>query len=1657
MELYNHNGAPAAPTGLLEQARHLSQLGRYLDLQALLPELQQHADMEARVLAARAIGHLGARRRSEALHLQLWRHDRSSARAMVEMLRAVVYRRGAYQGWRLMNSLQLPGDAGDEVAADWHSLTAFMLGSMRLFDESEQSFAAACRLRPDESWIHVEWSYVCELRDRYDEALEHAGRALQLRPGARSALLALSRIQMLVGREDEAMAMLEQALPATQAASLAMALFELQFERGLHREAEASLALARAWSPLADKTVRPWLEARHADVALALGRYDEAREHAVRAGGPFYEDLARRLATGDVGGRRVELPVGFVRQHYNTCAPATLATLCRYWGHDAQHLEIAEQICYDGTPHHNERRWVEEQGLEAREFTVDWDSARALIDAGVPFTLTTVFPGSGHLQAVIGYDALRGTLLIRDPFKRTFTEFEARSLFDSHRSSGPRGMLLLPPRELARIAAIELPDGALWDAHHQVMRALSRHRRGEAEAAVLALNARHATHRLALSARRAMASYDGDRQSELSCVEALLEQFPDDANLRLAKAGLLGLLASRAQQQAWLQHIASGVAADPVALTRHADFLLDDGRELGNAVRLYERALSLNPGLASAWSGLASARWQAGDRKAARFLSRAGACLEETNEGLAETHFRTCRFLGEAQAGLDFLRERARRLRGKAAGPVMTLFIQLEQLERTAEAFEMLEAAIQRRPADGDLLLFGADARLRYGQREQALALLVRAEPVANRVAWLKLKARWLREDGQPQQALVQAREACLLEPLDAGAHRLVATLLHQCEGRAAALAHLRAMAEGQQHRLDLQELFIGWLGADEREEAVRVLQRLLQVNPTHAWAHRELATKLALERQFEPAWASAQAALAVAPHQSSTHSTLGFVRLREGRLDEARAHLRDALVLSVDNDYAIGTLVEVEQTHLERVAALEFVRGELKRQVTLGDGLLTFWECAQHVLEPAELRAMLEDMHRTRPDLWQAWAALGMQLVRDGEHPRAIDWFQQAIERFSLLPRLHFEKARAQALCGEREAARASLRDALAINPVWSKAVRLFVETVMDEGRGFERALEVLEAALHRTPEDTELQAQRAQVRRRMGQSPQALEDLRAALRLDPSTRWPWDLFCDLARELGEPQAARELAQEVTQRHAGNVDAWLRLAEQCEDAQQALDAYDKGLSLEPRHETAFAAKLQVLLRAQRLDEARQALASAPWPPQALPVGVAVCEARLARAGGQHAEALAMLSRLLERDPNNYLLWQESADWNDQQDRHDDYLKAATHLVRLAPHHPPARGYLGHALEKAGRAEEACEQYQRALVIDPAYLFGGLRLADLQLKRGELDAAQATLDLVRPHGRGMAVPLRDLELAAARHDEAAAADHLAAVIGRRFEDDERCQQALELIQREGWEAMALRVIRQVVDAGPCARPACRFWIARQGRGLRRLVPGSFYRDVQRALKVDPSHSLKSDFLDHLGRSPDGVLLDRLMREHAAVLRRDTECWGMVSFAYLQHRRPREAVRWMHDWRERADAPAWALDNLALALRQLGDDATAEAVTRRSLSLEPSNPEADVWLAVDAALADRLDDLERHIDRIDVASLRHFYRNLVTALGAYRDAVRSGDSRKALARFAALRMHGGGKEVLGRLLRTFSARLVARHTPAWKRGWRWLQFRAGMTG
>lgn len=1638
-------------TVLIEQAERLSKQGRYLDAHDLVPALRAAGQIRGTLQAARILWHLGARRQADSLVLSLWRTNRQDALARLDMVRTVANRHGPYRAWSLMREHQALEHTDSEVVAEWHSLQASVLGSLRDFERAEQAHKRAMALRPDLPWLHVEWAYVCSQQDRYTDAIRHAEHALDLLPGYRAALQSLTHLYSLVGREQEALHLLTQAVSTAQSASLGIGLFELQNEMGLFEASQQTLDYCERCMPLADDDLRQWIAARRTDVNMRLGRLSEASEQARLAGGPYYEVLAERLAQPDSRPARIELNVGFVRQHFMTCAPATLAAITSYWGLTADQLSIAEEICYDGTPNHSERRWAEQQGLVTHEFTVTWDAARALIDAGVPFTLTTVATGSGHLQAVIGYDLLRQTLLIRDPFKRTYGEFVAQPLFDVHRSSGPRGMVLIPKHEAHRLQGIDLPEQERWDGYHAVMYALSKHDREAAVQACKRLNELDSDHRLSISASRAIAFYDRNDAEGLVQIERLLALCPGDANLILQKASTLRVLASRSECEEWWESAYQSVGFDPVVAVTYAQFLSDDVRQQRKVFGLVERVLTQNPVDACAWFSMGRLEWLRARRDLGADLHRIAACLQDTNEYYAETYVRACRVLRRESEGFAFLDKRVGLLGAKSSGPVTTLFAQLEAVERTDEGFALLDSALTKRPIDPDLLLFAADVHLRYGRCDVARDLLDRAEPLAKRSSWLRLQALLCRNTERPDDAVRYAQQACSQEPLNLEMRRLLASLQAQVEGRRAAAEELGRVAAAYPHHTDLHRLWLEWLPDDATDEAITILRRLLALNPHDAWACRELAIKLALNRQFDAAASEARAALVMAPRVSMSHSTLGFVSRRQGKLADARQHFREALRCSVDNDYAVSALLEIETTLAAKREALDFVRDELVKQTTTGDGLLTFHEVARQVMDADTLLAFVRYALAERPDLWHCWVVTAAQLTRMGQHDAALELLNEATERFPLLPRVYVEKANTLLMVGQRDLAREQLTLALRINPFWSMPVRMYVDSVLDEGHALERALPVLQRALYRTPDDADLRGLLGWLQWRLGSPEQALQELRKAVLVSPALRWIWDAFKRVGQESGQPDAALAAARDLTQKRPGEALGWLRVAELDPDPIAALGAVQRGLDLEPRHQPLFEKRLQLLLVLNRHDEIETALQAAPWGPQ-LPPHVAAFRSRSAYARGQSLEAIRNLRSVLDADPSQFELWRQLADWCDQAQHNDDYLVAAQHMVRLAPNAAISYGYRGHAYSRLGRVAEAKPDLQRALELDPSYGFAGMLLADQAIANGDLTEARRVLDIVERSGVGPLTLLRRFRIALKEQNFSEALDRASSLFASPGVHNDLCNAVLDEARQAGLTRDLMQRVPQLIATGRCARPAVSVWLRDMNPGW---LPGAFYRKVSKLVReADPGHVLQQAFLLWLAKQKAGPMLNRFMRHHRPSLRSDTESWSLAGYALLELSRHKDAAAWMADWRERADAPDWALDNLAVALRELVRDAEAGAVTQRSLQLNPHNGDAWVWRAVDAACNHDHQEVEQCLGKVDESALRPYYARQVEALRVYLRAVSANESAVALATFARLRAFK--QPVLNRLLRRLTTHLLDKHTHPSKRWWRRIQFATGMT-
>ena len=1042
------------PDAAIGELSALYEQGRYLAAHNLAverhgPLTEWRGGTAALVFGSRLAGNLGGNRLSHALVLRARRRafadpDTTPAeRAHAALFHAfrTLGRRGPFA---LRQFLKRPGvnaafEADDTPAlhADVLCLHAHVAAAFRDTDAAETAWQQAHALASERPWTWTECAALLVLADRYAEALEAAHAALRLHPWYRPAVQQAAHILTLLGEDEEAVALLHEALNPNlgglESPAVAAQLAELCAAQRRPDDVLRALDRFEALSPLLEDQGRLWLASRRAEARLQLGDLLGAAEAAEPLAGAsiFYQKTVPRLRDPEMqAARRLVHAVPFIRQHERTCAPATLAALSRFWQRPVDQAEITREICYGGTFDHQERHWAETHGWIVREFRADWPATVALLEAGIPFTLVTNAINSGHLQAVIGYDARRGTLVIRDPYERNEAEFLSDEFFARYAYWGPRAMALVPaddPASAARLRAIQLPEAELFDGLYRLRRALHRHDRAAARAALDLLETLDPAARLTHFARRELASYAGDDPAALAAVEGLLALFPEESRLRLEKLTLLRRCAPPVEARAWLETCAADRRhAEPNLWRELARDLAANACEQPRARQLVLRSLFYEPIEAEHLRLFAELCWAQRDYGEAAALFRLAATSAGTREHHWEQLFVASRHVQESAAALRLLDARFRRLGDHSSQPARTLYWAYRECHQLAAAAAVLQEALTRRPDDGELLLLAATVQARDGEHAEAARLLERAQGHAAPGLLSRTAAELASLAGDPAAALAHWRDVLAREPLDAAAHGAVVRLLAQTAGPAAAREHLESAVARFPHCGSLLELLIRALADDPgrgRMEHAIAVAALLELQPDSLWAQRENILGCEARGEVPAALALVDIAERIDPLSPPTHALRGRLLHTAGDLAGARASLRRALELNADLSGVLAMLLECSRSATERRDALDFMHGLLVRQGFGGDGILAYRAAAYSILKDAELQAQLDAILGARPDLWQAWSAVVRQHADGARLAEAQAKAEDATARFPLLPSVWLDLAEVERRRGDAAA----------------------------------------------------------------------------------------------------------------------------------------------------------------------------------------------------------------------------------------------------------------------------------------------------------------------------------------------------------------------------------------------------------------------------------------------------------------------------------------------------------------------------------------------------------------------------------------------------------------------------------------------------------
>lgn len=1569
-------GTRPIPDDVLGGIRALYDDGLFLRAWTLAQEHGPLADwrgVEARILGGRLAARLGGVELSRELHLSAYRLDRTHPEALYYRASALLRHGAIVEGWKFVRDRDLAAGAAPDVRASWYALRAAVLAMFRDFERAAEELARAEEAAPGCPWVGVRRAALLAARDEYEPALAEARKVLLARPRYVPALLECAELLVLTGKADEGVALLAGADPHLESAEIASQLAVLRLDQGDVEGALGSIDRCLALLPLAEEGTGPRAEAVRTEALIRMGRRHDAAQAIRRSPDSWPPGLVQRLEDPAVADRRVRLDVPFVRQHHRTCGPATLTALARFWGLKVDQLEVVEEICYDGTTSHSERRWAEDQGWTVREFSLDWPTSVALLDRGVPFTLATVGPELGHLQAVVGYESLTETLLVRDPTIPTIRRFPFPELLESQRLWGPRAMAMVPPGRAALLDGIEFPDGELLDLNHRLLGALERHDFPASERLAEDLERRAPGHRTTRLARIYLEGYAGRRYRQLGLLDELLREFPKDPRLARNRDAVAEELGRKDLVLARLEARCRAPRPEPHVLAALARALRDDARTGGRIARLVGRAIASRGPTGDDLHVLAGLDWDAGRRARALELYRLASCMDDKREAFAYSHFAAARIERGLEPALAILTARCARLGPLSPAPYLTLHQVLTRSGRAAEASELVERALAVHPDDGDLLRVAAEADAGVGRIDRARSRLAASRSRLPPLEWVRSAARVAAFAGDFEGARDLWTKALEAHPLAAEANRELARLTSILQGAGAATQALRRAVAGYPFSAVLQRCLVDFILAHDPGEVLPELRRLLELDPTDSWTLRELAIQLGASGKVDEALELASRAVCVDPSHSWSHSVLGTCLARAGRIDEARAAFREAIHRCVDNRHAIEQLLDLSNSPEEQRGILATLVREIERQASDGLGVEPWLLAARRVLGPVQAARELEGLAARRRDLPGIQQLRVRVLLEQREVEAAKELASDLVARFPLAPDSWLTRASTLAEGGDVAGELAALERARELD-LWSPTAACRLASAHRRLGNPALAREVLTAVARGLPFDARIQADLAVATWELGQADEAREGIRRALRLGSWMEDAWRHLAEWTQGTQGTIGPCELAAELVARRPDDVDAWVALARYGSSPAERLLALDRALAIDPRQSEAIDLMATLLVSEGRFDDALAACGSRAWGPVP-PVELRGRAQWVQYQRGRRREALAGMRALVDDAPGFTWGLLQCWSWTRREGDREAAVGFARRLVESRPHEPDFHSYLALSLREGDRPEEALRAARMAIALEPGHTTALDTLLGILVDRADLDGAHRAIEEGRAHGDREVLDAHAVRVELARKRVEPARRAFESLVRARPTREWVLELAVDALAGTSIEDHGLAVLRAALSAGEGTEAIAQVWskkvLARRDwtgieSGLDSVRGQGFLWEVV----IVP-------YLEALAQHGEADRVRRVLASHGVRLVASDKTWGTAGYALSRLGLDTQAVRWLSDWQGRKGLAPWMLVNLVVSLRCLGRDDEAHDASKRALRLAPDHttPQHRAWLACDAAHRGDLDLATSHLEEL----------------------------------------------------------------------------------
>jgi len=1279
-------------TSFVDSIKDLCKVGLYLDALTKAENqwgpIKSWESREQIYIAIRLYINLGGDRVSDAILLKFWRRDKTCP----NLLNKILYYK--------LNNLG-PILANDFVKENEHhilkdkSFETELLGFKSIiqkifknYSQADYLLDKAISVDPADNWLT---SLKIQLLHEQDESIEaklQAKKHFDAYPSPHN-MRVLSTILRKTDGADRSIALYKKHVEQYQSASVWFEYASLL--AGIHDWIECEKAISKFEQVriIEDKQDNKTLTVWKAQIAIHKQEIEQALKLLSTQNSGYWNIVCENLKQSEGKLDRKILDVPFLKQEHMTCAPTTIAALCKFWGDEYDSHEIADKICFDGTPDTKERQWLRDHNYAFKEFELEAELAYALIDNDIPFALVTTAGFSSHIQAVIGYNRQIGTIYIMDPSNAVMQEMLTKETIEYEAYSGARCIAFVPDNKSELLTKFNFPASELFPIWDEFSCAEEKSDYASAKNALDKLITIDPNHRITLRVKRNFSIWNNDTNTILESNNRLLERFPDQTLLLNSKYVCYRDLARREEGISLLnKYLVKNINLDLLGTLFDEIYDTNDHNDIkARAVEQIKRYGGYSA--YSHWS-LANFYWihQSFELATEHYLY--AYCLDETSSRYIESYFKACRHTDKTEEALGFLKLRFNKYKVRSHLPAVSLHQAYDLLGKEHIGIEYLFKALKFHQNDANLLSYLSKQLIDNGMIEEFESIKEQVKSRLDSSEFDELVARKNEKIGNFEAALEYYQNSFRQKPFIQNYANGCFRLLHKRGDTKQIDNILENLYKDHDDSTQILDYIADWHSDTVFRE--KVLTSFVNVRPDYGAIRRQLVDVRIMLGNFEQALDLAIDTCDKIVGEHINTSYLANCYLKIGNFNEARSLAKTVLLKSIDSEIAFNVLMNASQTKEEKQSSLRFIFVEIQKQVIFGDSAWHYWFAAKSTLPVAELKEFIDYLLNNYQHLWYTYSLAANFYKQCDDLEKSLSQLQLGINKFPLNPRLYNDIGQLYELKGNIPETIKAYEHALTINPAWADVTKRLSD-IFEKHESFDFAIEVVNNGIKHNPDDGVLHGYLADLLIKKGSNTEAVEALKASVKNSTDYRWAWNQLVNLCNSTEQQHTPNQLATELSKQAPYHPHVWRDLAYVTEEREKKLSLFDKSLECDRYYIPVYQDKAQYFASKGEYKEALAFLDNTPWKKE-LPNQLAIQKIDLLIDIGQKKLAIVSLKSILFNFHGYAHLWSKLFSLLEEEGDKEAYLDCCHKSVDQNKHDPDVLCYAGENLFKHGNEKD---------------------------------------------------------------------------------------------------------------------------------------------------------------------------------------------------------------------------------------------------------------------------------------------------------------------------------------------------------------------------